>query len=95
MNHFSRTVPQTHIQLPGAAVHPWVRSCQCLPESVEHSAIAEDADQAVLHSDIMEEGTLRIRDERIGDPQQRNQPSIQTQTFISREYQSGILPSLS
>ncbi len=76
---------EVHIHLSGAAVQPLVRSCKfrvsVYRRSVEHSAIAEDADQTVLHSYIMEERALRIRDERIGDPQQRNQPPIQTQTF--------------
>lgn len=60
---------------------------QCLPEGIEDSAIAEDSDESVIHSDIVQERPFGIRNEGIRDPKQGYQAPIQAQAFISREYQ--------
>lgn len=65
-----------------------------VPKCVENSSIAEDAYEAVFHCDIMQEGTLGVGDEGVGDPKQRHQTSINTHALISREYQAGIPPAL-
>lgn len=40
------------------------------PQRVKDSPIGEDADQPVLHGDVMQEGLLGVDDEGVGDPQQ-------------------------
>ncbi len=41
-----------------------------VPQGVENSSIAEDAYEAVLHRDVMQEGALGVGDEGVGDPEQ-------------------------
>ncbi len=65
-----------------------------VPEGVEDSSIAEDANEAVFHCDIMQEGALGVWDEGVGDPEQRHKASVHTDALISWEYKPGITPPL-
>ena len=40
------------------------------PQCVEDGPVGEDADQPVLHGDVMQERLLGVDDEGVGDPQQ-------------------------
>lgn len=40
------------------------------PQGVEDGPVGEDADQPILHGDVMEEGLLGVDDEGVGDPEQ-------------------------
>ena len=65
-----------------------------VPKGIENSSIAEDAYEAVLHRDIVQEGTLGVGDEGVRDPEQRHQASVQTDTLVPWEHQPGITPAL-
>lgn len=53
------------------------------PQCVKDGSVWKDADQPVLHSDVMEERLLGVNDERVRDPEQLHQPPIQAQALIS------------
>lgn len=41
-----------------------------VPEGIENSPITENAYEAVFHRDVMQEGTLRVRDKGVRNPEQ-------------------------
>jgi len=65
-----------------------------VPEGVEHGAVAEDADEAVLHGDVMQEGALGVRDEGVGDPEQRHQAAVHAHALVPGEHEAGVAPAL-
>lgn len=64
------------------------------PQRVQHRPVGEDADQPVLHSDVMEERLLGVDDERVRDPEQLHQPAVQAQALVSLEHQALVCPAL-
>lgn len=65
-----------------------------VPQGVEDSSIAKDPNEAVFHSDIMQEGPLGVWDEGVRDPEQRHQTSVYAHTLIPGKHQPGIPPAL-
>ena len=65
-----------------------------IPKSIENSPVAEDANQAVFHCDVVQKGALGVWDEGVGDPEQRHQTSVHAHALIPREHQPGIPPAL-
>lgn len=65
-----------------------------LPEGIQDGPIREYPDQSVFDSDVVQEGFLGIHNECIGDPEELNQPPIQTQALIAIETQSFVCPAL-
>lgn len=65
-----------------------------VPKGVENSSVAEDANEAVFHCDIMQEGTLGVWDEGVRDPEQGHQAAVYTHALVPREHQPGITPAL-
>ena len=68
--------------------------CSPSPQGVQDSSVGEDADQSVLHRDVVEEGLLGVHDEGVGHPQQLDQTAVQTQALVALEHQALIRPAL-
>lgn len=64
------------------------------PQSVEDGPVGEDADQPVLHSDVVEEGLLGVHDEGVRDPEELHQAPVQAQALVALEHQALIRPAL-
>lgn len=78
------------------AIIKWISAClpAVLPEGIQNSAVAEDAYQAVLHSDIVQERALGVGDEGVGDPKQWHQAPVHADAVIPWENQPGVAPPL-
>lgn len=64
------------------------------PQCIKNSPIREDANQPILHSDVMEERLLGVDDEGVRDPQQLHQPPVQAQALVSLKHQTLVRPAL-
>lgn len=64
------------------------------PQRVKDSPVGEDADQPVLHGDVMEEGLLGVNNKRVWDPEELDQPPIKAQALVALKHQALISPSL-
>lgn len=64
------------------------------PQRVKDGPVGEDADQPVLHRDVMEEGLLGVHDKGVGDPEQLHQPPVEAQALVALKHQALIRPAL-
>lgn len=64
------------------------------PQRIQHSPVGEDADQPVLHGDVMEKGLLGVHDEGVRDPKELHEPPVEAQALVSLEHQTLVRPAL-
>lgn len=64
------------------------------PQRIKDGAVWKDADQPVLHRDVMQERLLGVNNERVRDPEQLHQPPVQAQALVSLENETLIGPAL-
>lgn len=64
------------------------------PQRVENGPVGEDADQSVLHSDVVEEGLLGVHDEGVGNPEELHKSPVKTQALVAFKHQALVRPAL-
>lgn len=70
------------------------RAANFPPQRVKDGPVWKDADQPVLHGDVMQERLFGVDDERVGDPEQLHQPPVQAQALVPLKDQTLIGPAL-
>ncbi len=64
------------------------------PQRVKDSSVGEDADEPVLHSDIVEERLFGVHNERVRDPEQLHEPPVEAQALVALKHQALVRPAL-
>lgn len=64
------------------------------PQCIKDGSVWKDADEPVLHSDVMQKRLLGVNDECVRDPEQLHQPPVQAQALVSLKYKTLIGPAL-
>lgn len=65
-----------------------------LPQCIEDGPVGEDADQSVLHSDVMEERLLGVDNKGVRDPEKLHKSPVQAQALVSLKHQPLVRPPL-
>lgn len=70
------------------------RAANFPPQRIQDGPVWKDADQPVLHGDVMQEGLFGVDDERVGDPEQLHQPPVQAQALVPLKDETLVGPAL-